>query len=174
MQNKSKYLALLLRHNPDAGPIVVDPFGWADVKEVLSVLNMTSSDLIRLVNGDDKQRYAFSKDMTRIRANQGHSIDVLIDMEVYVPTEGEVFYHGTVNRAVKTILLEGLKPMSRQFVHMTKDRDLALKTGSRRGEPVLLQIDAFGLRERGIEILRSQNDVFQTKSVPREIISVVS
>lgn len=173
MKQKSKYLALLLRHQPEKANIPLDKNGWAPVREILKAVNVSFDELAYLVSTDDKQRYAFNEDKTMIRANQGHSIRVAVDMDEFTPKLGDVLYHGTVDRFIVPILLEGLKPMSRQYVHLSGDKLTAIKVGARRGEPVMLEIDAFGLMLAGIKIYKSLNGVYQVSHVPPELITVI-
>jgi putative RNA 2'-phosphotransferase len=173
MEHKSKYLSLLLRHKPEKANITVNEYGWAPTKQILSALNLNFTELITLVETDDKKRYAFNEDMSMVRANQGHSIKVKIDMDPFIPKEGDVLYHGTVDKFIVKIMLEGLKPMNRQFVHLSGDLETATKIGSRRGNPVILQIDAWGLHKRDINIYKSLNGVYQVLTVPPEFIKVI-
>lgn len=173
MEQKSKYLALLLRHKPEKANVTVNQYGWARVHEITQALNLTFTELATLVDTDDKKRYSFNDDMTKIRANQGHSLKVKIDMDPYSPSPGEKLYHGTNERVIVKIILEGLKPMNRQFVHLSKDVEAAKTVGARRGKPVILEIDAWGLSCKGINIYKSLNGVYQVAAVPPEFIKVL-
>lgn len=173
LNQKSKYLSLLLRHHPEKGNVTVNRFGWAPIKEIVKALDCSYSDLQVIVQTDEKKRYSFNSDNTCIRANQGHSISVEVEMEEFIPEEGAVLYHGTADRFLKWILLNGLTSQKRLFVHMTDNIEVAEKTGARYGKPVVLRIDAYTLYTRGNEILKSSNGVYQTKNVPNDLISVV-
>lgn len=113
---------------------------------------------------DSKQRYAFSEDGTRIRANQGHS--VAVDLELKPQTPPETLWHGTGDRFVASIEREGLRRMQRQYVHLSADPDTAVKVGKRHGRPVLFEVDAARMAADGIRFYRSENGVWLTEAVP--------
>ncbi|MBO8194995.1 RNA 2'-phosphotransferase, partial [Streptomyces oryzae] len=132
----SKYLARHLRHDPARIGVSLDAQGWADVEELLAAATahgfpLTRAELEEVVARNDKQRYALSPDRTRIRANQGHSVDVELDLPALAPPP--VLYHGTVPRVLAAIRAEGLRPMARHAVHLSPDRATATRVGARRG-----------------------------------------
>lgn len=118
----------------------------------------------QIVRTDSKQRYAFSEDGTRIRANQGHS--VAVDLELKPQTPPETLWHGTGDRFVASIEREGLRRMQRQYVHLSADPDTAVKVGKRHGRPVLFEVDAARMAADGIRFYRSENGVWLTEAVP--------
>ncbi len=164
----SVFISLVLRHNPDAAHITLDEHGWADVEELLVGINATNRKIDRkileeIVATDKKQRYSFNEDGTLIRANQGHSIPVDVELEEQKPPE--FLYHGTAARFLHVIYEEGLKPMSRLYVHLSKDRDTALKVGKRHGTPAILRVSSGEMYQDGYRFYLSKNGVWLTKKV---------
>ncbi len=175
MENKrlSVFISLVLRHKPEAAYIELDPHGWADVEQLIRGVNQTGrkmdrQDLEEIVATSNKQRYSFNADKTKIRANQGHSIAV--DVELKEQTPPEVLYHGTARHLLEAILREGLRPMTRLYVHLSADAQTAVNVGSRHGEPVVLTIDTRKMSEDGIPFFLSENGVWLTKAVPAAYI----
>ena len=169
----SKFLSLVLRHDPGKIGLELDDQGWADVEELISKAadkNMVFSrlELEEVVVTNDKQRFAYNADKSKIRANQGHSIDVELQLEKRQPPE--VLYHGTVNRFLESIKAQGLQKMSRHHVHLSADRLTAEKAGSRRGQAVILIVRSGEMSRAGIEFYQSSNGVWLTDSVPIEYI----
>ncbi len=167
--NQSKYIALLLRHKPEVGGLTLDEHGWCDTESLVRAVkkefgNFSLSDLEDIVATDNKQRYSFNEDKTLIRANQGHSIKV--DVELKSVTPPDILYHGTATRFVDSIKAEGLKPMSRLYVHLSKDYQTALNVGKRHGKPFVFVVDAKQMVEDGLEFFESENGVILTKNVP--------
>ena len=121
-------------------------------------------DLERIVRNDDKQRYSFNQDKTLIRANQGHSIPVDVELEKKNPPE--ILWHGTGKKYVESIDQEGLIPKTRLYVHLSSDYDTAIKVGKRHGEPVIYKVDTKRMTEDGYEFFLSVNGVWLTKRVP--------
>ena len=171
----SKKMSFLLRHCKNPQYIDLNG-GWAPVTVILSVLKkdfpeMTRSILEQIVAEDEKGRYSFHPDGTKIRANQGHSIPgVVIEMEQ--PDPPELLYHGTATRFLSSIMQDGLKPMSRQYVHISHDFETAVKVGRRHGNPVILVIRAQDFVADGHKLYRSSNGVWQAEYVPREYFTV--
>jgi putative RNA 2'-phosphotransferase len=171
----SKYLARHLRHQPERIGLVLDPHGWTDVAGLLRAATahgfpLTRAELDEVVAGNDKQRYAFDTGGTRIRANQGHSVEVDLDLPVAEPPEW--LYHGTVARFLPAIRTEGLRPMQRHAVHLSPDRTTAIRVGTRRGRPVVLTVRAGQMRrEGGFEFRCSANGVWLVAAVPAEWIT---
>ena len=164
----SKFLSLVLRHKPDEANITLDEHGWANVKELLSGMNETGRKidmniLEEIVATDNKQRYSFNQDKTLIRANQGHSIPV--DLELKEQEPPEFLYHGTATRFLGIIMKEGLKPMSRLYVHLSKDVETALKVGERHGIPAVLKIHSGEMYKDGSKFYLSENGVWLTDKV---------
>lgn len=163
-------MSYLLRHHPEDGPIMLDHHGWADVHQLIQVIqkkkepHFTEADLSLIVQNDAKQRYAFNEDHTKIRASQGHSIPV--DVELTEAEPPAVLYHGTGEKSVPAILKQGLKPMSRLYVHLSLTSSAARDVGSRHGHPIVFQIDAGQMYMDGYKFYLSANHVWLTDSVP--------
>lgn len=170
----SKFLAYILRHKPDDIGITLDEHGWANVDELIEGINKKDGYsaniyiLDEIVCTDDKQRYSFNEDKTLIRANQGHSIPVDVELKEMIPPD--ILYHGTATRFEDNIYLEGIKPMSRLYVHLSKDWPTALKVGRRHGEAVTLKVDAKRMYEDGVKFYLSENGVWLTKYVDQKYI----
>lgn len=168
----SKALSYWLRHRPEKIGIKLEKDGWVDVQELLekskSELEFTFEELQEVVKNNDKQRFSFSEDMKKIRANQGHSADVKIDFkEIAAPP---VLFHGTVSQFIDSIKKKGLIPGNRHHVHLSKDKETAEKVGSRRGAPVILNIDAMKMQDDGFKFYISENGVYLTDTVPPKYI----
>ena len=170
-------LAWMLRHCQTPRYIDLNG-GWADVDVIIKALKERYPDFDRktlelIVAQDEKGRYSFDETGTKILANQGHSIPgVVIEMES--PEPPEFLYHGTAERFLDAILKEGLKPMTRQFVHISPDYETAVKVGRRHGKPVILKIRARDFKNDGNELYRSSNGVWQAKAVPPEYFKIVN
>ena len=173
LTDTSKFLSLILRHKPETIGIKLDEHGWADVSELISGISKTRTFdmkmLEEIVRTDNKQRYSFNEDKTLIRANQGHSIPVDVELEKKTPPE--FLYHGTGERFVASIDKEGLLSKSRLYVHLSKDTDTAVKVGSRHGKPVVYRVAAGKMADDGYEFSLSVNGVWLTKAVPVEYLS---
>ena len=170
----SKKMSYLLRHSTE--PRYVDKYGWADVVDIIKELRKREPDfnlstLEQIVAEDEKGRYSFDDSHTRIRANQGHSIPN-IHVEMSQPEPPKLLYHGTATRFLDSIMNEGLKPMSRQFVHISPDYETAVKVGSRHGKPVVLEFRAKDFVADGNELYLSANGVWQAKFVPAKYLAV--
>ena len=171
----SVFLSLVLRHKPETVGIQVDEHGWANVDELLAGINSTGRTidmkmLEDIVRTDNKQRYSFNDDKTLIRANQGHSIPVDVELEEKEPPE--VLYHGTASRFLYPIMRDGLKPMSRLYVHLSKDTETATKVGKRHGDPVVLKVNAKRMYDDGVKFYLSQNGVWLVKYVDMKYIDI--
>ena len=173
LTDTSKFLSLILRHKPETIGIKLDEHGWADVSELISGISKTRpfdmKMLEEIVRTDNKQRYSFNEDKTLIRANQGHSIPVDVELEKKTPPE--FLYHGTGEKFVSSIDKEGLLSKSRLYVHLSKDTETAVKVGSRHGKPVVYRVEAGKMADDGYEFFLSVNGVWLTKAVPAEYLS---
>ncbi|MEC3981754.1 RNA 2'-phosphotransferase [Amycolatopsis sp. H20-H5] len=170
----SKRLSLHLRHAPREIGLTLEPGGWIGVDTLLTALaahglRLTRAELEEVVTGNDKRRFAFDERGERIRASQGHSVDV--DLALPTAEPPAVLYHGTVDRFLAAILREGLRPMKRHAVHLSTSVETATTVGARRGKPVLLSIDARAMTEAGHEFQLSANGVWLTAAVPPEYLS---
>lgn len=164
----SVFLSLVLRHQPEAAGITLDEHGWADVRELLQGINDTGRGidmgvLEEIVRTDEKGRYCFTEDKTLIRANQGHSIPV--DVELTQTEPPSILYHGTAKRFEAAILKEGLKPMSRLYVHLSEDKETAAKVGKRHGSPVVFEVASDEMYKDGVKFFLSHNGVWLTEKV---------
>lgn len=171
----SKYLCLLLRHHPELANIRMDASGWCDTHDVLRALKekfagITPTILQEIVGEDDKQRYSFSAHCETIRANQGHSVPVDLGLVDHVPPE--FLFHGTAKRTLWLIQRDGLRPMDRQYVHLSNDIETAMAVGKRHGDPVVLIVRAHDLHSAGHEFYQSENAVWLTSDVPVEYFLV--
>ena len=169
----SKFLSQHLRHQPEALGLVLQPGGWVPVAELLAACAthghpLSLAELQALVAGNDKQRFAFDETGQRIRAQQGHSVAVELQLAPAAPPA--VLYHGTVARSLPAIRREGLRPMSRHHVHLSPDEETARRVGSRRGEAVILAIDATGMQQAGHVFYQSGNGVWLVDAVPATFI----
>jgi putative RNA 2'-phosphotransferase len=165
----SKFLAKHLRHAPDALGLTLGPGGWVNVDDLLSASEkkgfpITYDELIECVETNDKQRFSFDDTGDLIRANQGHSVEVDLQLEEKEPPD--FLYHGTVERFLASIMAEGLNKGKRHHVHLSKDVDTARKVGARRGKPIILQVDAGRMHSQGFHFFLSANGVWLTDSVP--------
>lgn len=172
LNKTSRFLSLILRHHPEKIGITLDAHGWAAVKDLLSGMSKTypidMETLEEIVETDNKQRYSFNGDKTLIRANQGHSIDV--DVELLKKEPPKILYHGTGKKYVSSIDKNGLISKSRLFVHLSADETTAITVGSRHGEPVLYKVMADEMYLNGYEFYLSINGVWLTKSVPLQYL----
>jgi putative RNA 2'-phosphotransferase len=169
----SKSLSYWLRHRPESGGLTLDEAGWAPVADVLAALRTAglASDaetLNNVVAGSDKNRFELSGDRARIRARQGHSVEVDLDWPAATPPEH--LFHGTVERFLPAIFAEGLKPMKRHHVHFSPDPETATAVGARRGEAVILRIAAAEMAAEGHVFRLSGNGVWLTDHVPPRFI----
>lgn len=162
-KKRSQYLALLLRHKPEAAGLHLADGGWVDVAELCKNTDFTLSELKSIVANDEKGRYSFDATFIRIRANQGHSVEVKMNFEEFVPTT--FLYHGTSVHSLDSIFREGLKKMSRQYVHLSKDYETARKVGKRHGTVCVLAVNALQMHEDGKKFYISENGVVMTDSV---------
>lgn len=168
LNKTSKFISLILRHKPETIGISLDEHGWASVSELLEGISkkqyIDMAMLEKIVATDSKQRYSFNEDKTLIRANQGHSIPV--DVELPVKKPPVVLYHGTGEKYVSSIDEQGLIPKSRLYVHLSGDESTAKGVGSRHGKPVIYEIHASQMYNDGYVFYQSVNGVWLTKSVP--------
>ena len=172
----SKFISLILRHKPEEIGITLDEHGWARVKDLINGINNSGrkidmETLEEIVRTDAKQRYSFNEDKTKIRANQGHSIKVDLEFKEFEPPD--ILYHGTAAKSLDSIKQQGIKSMSRQWVHLSKDLETAINVGSRHGECVVLLLDAKRMNSEGIRFYLSKNGVWLTKEVASQYIKEI-
>lgn len=168
LESTSKFISLILRHKPEVIGISLDEHGWADVDELIAGIARTRpidmAMLEEIVRTDDKQRYSFSEDKRLIRANQGHSIPV--DVELPEADPPEYLWHGTGEKYVASIDRQGLLPQSRLYVHLSADEATAKTVGSRHGRPFIYRVLSGQMHRDGIIFYRSVNGVWLVKTVP--------
>lgn len=171
----SKYLSYVLRHNPDVVGVDIDEHGWVSVEDLITGIRKYkypsfSMEILRdIVSTDEKQRYSFSEDGLKIRANQGHSINVDVELERVTPPD--VLYHGTATKYEESIDKNGLIPKSRLYVHLSEDISTAFDVGVRHGKKVVLyEIESGKMAADGYEFYLSKNGVWLTKRVPAKYL----
>ena len=166
----SRFISLILRHKPQVIGITLDEHGWADVKELIDGVNRSEGYYLdqelleEIVRTDEKQRYSFNEDHSLIRANQGHSIPVDVELEKRTPPD--ILWHGTGEKYVASIKEGGLLPKTRLYVHLSSDMETAKKVGSRHGKPVVFRVDCRKMVQDGYAFFLSANNVWLTKEVP--------
>jgi putative RNA 2'-phosphotransferase len=169
----SRFLSLVLRHDPARIGVTLDEAGWVDVDALLDAAARAGKPidralLERIVAENDKRRFAFSADGTRIRASQGHSVRVELGLEPRTPPD--VLFHGTATRFLDSIRRQGLLPGSRTHVHLSADEATAASVGRRHGAPAVLPVDARGMHGAGHAFFRAENGVWLTSAVPAEYL----
>jgi putative RNA 2'-phosphotransferase len=165
----SKLLSLVLRHKPDTIGITLNEQGWTDVDILLQQLNkhghrVTLSMLQQVVETNTKKRFSFNEDGRRIKANQGHSVEVELALEAKEPPS--ILYHGTAERSLDSIMKTGLDRRERHHVHLSENKDTAIDVGRRYGKPVLLVIDSNEMYKDGYQFYVTANNVWLTDHVP--------
>ncbi len=175
LNKTSKFLSFVLRHKPEAIGLTLNENGWANIDELISKANssgeVTPLDralIQEVVDTSDKQRFIISDDEQSIRANQGHSINIDLQLNPAIPPE--FLYHGTATRFLDGILKEGLKPQQRQHVHLSTNIETATAVGQRYGKPVILKIKALLMHEQGFKFYLSENGVWLTGRVPIDFV----
>lgn len=175
MLRASRFLSLVLRHTPEAASVTLDEHGWADVEALLQGVSkrypLTMEQLEEIVRTDDKQRYSFNDNKTKIRANQGHSIPVDVELAACEPPE--LLYHGTGEKYYDSIMESGLLPKSRLYVHLSKDIETAKTVGVRHGTPVVFTVMSGQMFKDGYLFYCSRNGVWLTKHVPPKYLEVI-
>lgn len=172
----SRFLSLILRHQPEVIGITIDEHGWADIGELIDGINKSGKYHIdmeileEIVRTDNKQRYTISEDKSLIRANQGHSIPVDVELEEKEPPE--ILFHGTAARFMDSINKQGLLPQSRLYVHLSKDTATAKNVGLRHGKPIVYAIKSGEMYRAGYKFYLSVNGVWLTKNVPTEFLKI--
>ncbi|MEY9110107.1 putative RNA 2'-phosphotransferase [Bradyrhizobium yuanmingense] len=170
----SKFLSLVLRHQPETIGLVLDSHGWASIDDLIAKANAAGTnfgrdDLLRVVAESDKKRFSLSHGTDRIRAAQGHSVSVELGLAPQEPPS--ILYHGTATRFVEAILSEGLKPQARQQVHLSSDEATAQRVGQRHGKPHIFKVDAGSMHAKGFKFFRAENGVWLTDHVPPEFLA---
>lgn len=169
-------MSLVLRHDPSVIGINLDKNGWASVDDLISGINKKGKKLdfdilVEVVETNNKKRFAFNENKTKIRASQGHSLSVDVELKEEVPPKK--LYHGTVDKFLDLIMESGLKKMSRQHVHLSHELATATDVGSRRGKPVILSVDSEQMHQDGIKFYKSDNGVWLVDKVLPEYIAII-
>lgn len=168
----SKQLSYWLRHNPSDIGIIIDDDGWTSVEDLIkkseSKIVFDLVELKQVVETNDKKRFTLNSDFSKIKANQGHSIEVSLKLQEVKPPD--ILYHGTPLSAVDSIMKTGINKMNRHHVHLSPDLETAKKVGSRRGKFEVLQIEAMRMRADGYKIYISDNGVYLVDDVPVKYI----
>jgi putative RNA 2'-phosphotransferase len=171
----SKFLSYVLRHHPELINLNLDENGWANVEELITRSKrdphegISFEELDEIVETNDKKRFIFNEDKTRIRANQGHSID--IDLALIPQKPPEFLYHGTAQSNIDSIFEKGIEKRNRKHVHLSQDIETATKVGMRHGKPIILTINTEKMFNDGIEFYLSENNVWLTDFVDIQYIS---
>lgn len=178
LTSTSKFLSLVLRHQPEVVGMKLDPEGWLPIDELIQNANRTGNELSlellhEVVASCEKKRFSLSDDGLKIRANQGHSVpDVELNLEQSTPPE--LLFHGTVAAFIDSIREKGLLKRARNHVHLSADIETAKKVGARRGKPVILTIRSKAMHESGHLFYLSANGVWLTDAVPAQFIEFPS
>ena len=175
MKRHSRFLSLVLRHKPETIKIKLDENGWVPVDELLSQLKkhnkeISTSDLRAIVKFNDKKRFEFNEEETKIRAAQGHSVKV--DLQLKAKRPPRKLYHGTVQKAIDVIMKEGMSKMNRHAVHLSEDVPTATIVGSRRGEAIILEVDSAHMHADKFKFFQSKNGVWLIDEVPAKYIKI--
>ncbi len=175
IKTKSKWMSKHLRHSPQKVGLVLEEGGWVTVADLLKAANdnhmsLTFSQLQEVVKDNDKQRFAFDHTGRKIRANQGHSVEV--DLQLQVQTPPDILYHGTAEKNREAIMEQGILKGRRHHVHLSRQTEVAVQVGSRHGKPLVLSIDALGMNAAGFEFYKSENGVWLVEEVPPRFISI--
>lgn len=172
MKSTSKFLSLILRHKPQIVGLELDEHGWAEVSELIRRVSkkrpLDLATLEQIVAQDEKRRYSFSADKKLIRANQGHSIPVDVELEELEPPE--ILYHGTAEKFGSSIIAQGLLKMSRLYVHLSSDIETATKVGKRHGVPKIFVVESGKMFVDGYKFFKSVNGVWLTEHVPAKYL----
>lgn len=167
----SKFLSLVLRHNPESIGLHLDKNGWASIQEIISkadIYNLNFDKINEIVQTSEKKRFTISTDQSKIRANQGHSINISLDLKAKEPPS--ILYHGTATRFIESIKKSGLHSQERNHVHLSDNIETATEVGKRYGKPVILKVLAFEMHQQKFNFYLSDNGVWLTNEVPTQFI----
>ena len=171
-KNISKYISLILCHKPEEIGISLDEHGWTNVQELIKGIRtkyyFDMKILEEIVAEDEKQRYSFNEDKTLIRANQGHSVPVDVELQEIIPPN--ILYHGTGMKYVSSIDKEGLIPKSRLYVHLSDNLETAENVGKWHGKPIIYTVKSGEMYKLGYKFYRSVNGVWLTKKVSSKFL----
>ena len=169
----SKFFSYVLRHKPDAIGLTLGDNGWVDIAELVAKGNaagevFTADDVLSVAASSDKKRFTISDDGLRVRAAQGHSVEV--DLALKPSTPPDMLFHGTATRFAEAIMAEGLKPQSRQQVHLSRDEETAIKVGQRHGTPFIFRVESGRMHAAGFKFFVADNGVWLTDAVPADYL----
>lgn len=172
----SKYLSLVLRHNPEKIGLKLDPHGWVKIEELLIAttnhnFQITQKELSDVVETNDKKRFSIDSTYSLIRANQGHSVEVDLKLETAIPPDR--LYHGTGYHVIDSIQKTGLCKMSRHHVHLSKDINTAKNVAKRKGKPVIFSINALAMYKQGYKFYSSVNEIWLVDYVPAKYLELI-
>ena len=172
----SKYLSKHLRHQPERLDLSLESGGWVNIEDLLAAcrrnnFSISPDELTEVVERNDKRRFSFDETGTKIRANQGHSVE--IDLQLKPSAPPDVLFHGTNEKSVSVILKHGLLKMARHHVHLSTDEKTARSVGARRGKPVIFAVDAAAMRGEDYEFFVSANGVWLVETVPPKFLRVL-
>ncbi|MDI2113907.1 RNA 2'-phosphotransferase [Commensalibacter nepenthis] len=164
----SKMLSLVLRHAPEHIGIILDQNGWTDIKQLISKAKkagykLSLDDLLETVQTNDKQRFTISEDGQKIRAAQGHSIDIDLALQSIEPPD--VLFHGTASANLNSIFEQGIHSAKRQYVHLSSNEETALKVGNRHGKAIVLKINTGQMFKEGFKFFKADNGVWLTDHI---------
>lgn len=162
---KGKQLSFLLRHDTEYR---FDEHGYRQLQDLVQNHGFTKDEIVELVETNDKQRYEFNDDKSKIRARQGHSVNINVDLKETLPPD--VLFHGTASRFLPSIKEKGILKMSRNYVQLSENFDIAMEVGKRHGKPVILAVDTKTMREDGVKFYLSNNNVWLTEFVDSKYI----
>jgi len=169
---KSKFLSLVLRHDPGRIGIILDSAGWTLVDNLLIKTNLSMDELEYIVEKNNKKRFEFNDDKTKIRASQGHSLNVDLGYEEKDPPE--TLYHGTAERFIDSIKQKGISKQKRHHVHLSDNISTAKNVGQRHGKSIVIAINSRSMKENGHKFYLSTNGVWLTEFVPVKYIGEIS
>jgi putative RNA 2'-phosphotransferase len=169
----SKFMSLILRHQPEVVGCMLDRGGWLSIADLVSGATcagvaITAEDVMEIAKQDPKRRYALSEDALRIKATYGHSIEIELGLEASRPPER--LFHGTATRSLESIKKAGITRKRRRYVHLSADKMTATKVGSRHGRPVILTVRARLMFDAGFLFYRSESGIWLTEQVPSDYI----
>ena len=171
MKNVSRKMSYLLRHDPE--DLKIDKEGWVLTQDLLKKIEITMQELRYIVETNDKKRFAFNDDESKIRASQGHSEKLGLDIKFKEVQFPETYYHGTAEKNIESILKTGLHSQTRAYVHLSKDVDTAIKVGLRHSKIVrIIEIDGNQMKRDGLKIYESENGVILLKDIPAKYLSI--
>ena len=170
LKKLSRKLSKVLRHSPESIGLILDNNGWADIAELLKCLgrDVTIEDILYVIENNDKKRFELSQN-NKIRACQGHSINIDLNLEPIVPPD--ILYHGTSENTVPYIKDTGILKMNRHYVHLSVNIETAINVGQRHGNPIVLSIDTKKMHENGIQFYISKNGVWLTDFIHKNYIT---